>query len=249
MGHKRTLGSALAMFAAAAVLGACGQGSEPAPAGQSATQAPAEQAEASGITEGRLGPAVTADASQPGEQVLDEGGPFDTSADDESDERTGVGDASGCANATTVATAQNAAVIKAATLCLMNYERRRRGLRRLRLNSLLDLASIRHSRDMESRNYFAHDSLSGASFTDRVRRTGYFRGVSRWRAGENIAWGSGSFSTPKSIVRAWMNSPPHRRNLLSSVYVEVGVGVDPGVPVSGRTGGATITTDFGKTTS
>ena len=51
--------------------------------------------------------------------------------------------------------------------------------------------------------------------------------------GENIAWGSGSRSTPRSIVRAWMASDGHWANILSAAFRDIGIGVSPGAPVVG----------------
>lgn len=132
-----------------------------------------------------------------------------------------------------------------ATLCVLNAERDRHGLRPLRLHRRLSAAARRHARDMADQNYFDHTSLDGSSFVDRIRRAGYMRGASRWTVAENIAWGSGGQSTPRAIGRAWMNSPGHRANLLSSSYREIGVGVTPDTPMSGVRGGATYATDFG----
>ena len=131
------------------------------------------------------------------------------------------------------------------TLCLMNAERARRGLPRLRLNRRLSRAAARHSRDMVRRHYFAHDSLGGASFVDRIRRTGYLRSVRSWNVGENLAWGSGNRGTPEQIVRAWMNSPGHRTNILTGRFREVGIGVSEGAPVRVESPAATYTTNFG----
>jgi hypothetical protein len=39
--------------------------------------------------------------------------------------------------------------------------------------------------------------------------------------GENVAKG---YPTPEATVRAWMHSPGHRRNILSSRYTTIGVG-------------------------
>ena len=83
-----------------------------------------------------------------------------------------------------------------ATLCLLNGERSRRDLPRLRLNDRLSEAADRHSRDMVRNRYFSHDSLNGASFVDRIRRTGYLRSARSWSVGENLAWGSGNRGTP-----------------------------------------------------
>jgi uncharacterized protein YkwD len=131
-----------------------------------------------------------------------------------------------------------------ATLCQLNVERARRGLGPLRLNHRLSRAAVAHSRAMARRHFFSHDSLNGASFLDRIRRTGYLHGARRWYVGENIAYGSGRLQTPRSIGRAWMNSPGHRANILSRSFRAIGIGIAVGTPY-GR-GGATYTTDFGR---
>lgn len=132
-----------------------------------------------------------------------------------------------------------------ATLCLLNEERTSRGLPRLRLNDRLSNAAERHSRDMVQRTYFSHDSLSGLSFVDRIRRAGYLRSARSWSAGENLAWGSGTRGAPEQIMRAWMNSSGHRANILTGRFREVGIGVAEGAPVRVGSAAATYTTDFG----
>jgi uncharacterized protein YkwD len=131
-----------------------------------------------------------------------------------------------------------------ATLCVLNVERARHKLRPLRLNRKLTAAARRHSRAMARQRFFSHNSRNGASFVDRIRRTGYLTGVHSWTVGENIAYGSGNRSTPRAIGTAWMNSPPHRANVLSPSFRALGIGIASGTPVGGR--GATYTTDFGR---
>ena len=138
------------------------------------------------------------------------------------------------------------AALGRATLCLVNRERRRRGLRALRAERRLALAARRHAGDMVRHSYFAHNSRSGARFTSRIARAGYLRGAASWRAGENIAWGAGHRSTPRRIVRAWMNSPGHRANILNGGFRDLGVGVVAGAPVPGDYDvEATYVHDFG----
>jgi uncharacterized protein YkwD len=132
-----------------------------------------------------------------------------------------------------------------ATICLVNSERRQRGLHALELNRRLSRAAARHARDMVRRDYFSHDSLSGASFVDRIRHTGYLRGPRAWIVGENLAWGSGDRSSPAAIVDAWMHSPGHRANILQRRFREVGIGLAPGAPESVPGPAATYATDFG----
>ena len=132
------------------------------------------------------------------------------------------------------------------TLCLVNRERRRRGLVALRANKRLALAARRHARDMVRHTYFAHHSRSGAEFSSRIARAGYLRGAGSWWVGENLAWGGGLRSTPRRIVRSWMKSPSHRANVLDGRFRDLGVAVAAGVPVRARYGGgATYVHDFG----
>jgi uncharacterized protein YkwD len=135
-------------------------------------------------------------------------------------------------------------VLVRATLCVLNAERARHDLSPLRLNRKLSTAARRHSRAMVRERFFSHTSPGGATFVDRIRATGYLSGARSWSVGENIAYGSGSRSTPRSIGRAWMNSPGHRANILSESYRSIGIGIASGTPVGG--GGATYTTDFGR---
>jgi uncharacterized protein YkwD len=146
----------------------------------------------------------------------------------------------------TATTAGVAAVSPArdAVLCLVNAERRERGLPALRSNGDLERAAQRHSADMVDRRYFDHDSPSGTTVRDRVERTGYLKGVRRWSLGENIGWASRSISSPAGMVKAWMESPGHREIILTRAFREAGVGIAMGVP-SGRVSGATFTMDFG----
>src|SRR3954447_5620161 len=104
---------------------------------------------------------------------------------------------------------------RGATLCLLNRERRKHHLRRLHFNHRLALAGLRHARDMVKNDYFAHDAPSGQNFVQRIMQTDYVPASASWFLGENLAWGGQSASTPLEIVRAWMRSPGHRRNILT----------------------------------
>jgi uncharacterized protein YkwD len=132
------------------------------------------------------------------------------------------------------------------TLCLLNAQRSRRGLRKLRLSKRLSRAAKLHARDMVRRNFFSHSSLNGSSFLDRIRRTGYLRGAGSWMVGENLAWGAGRRSSPALTVRAWMHSPGHRRNILTPTFRHIGIGIVYGAPARvGRAQAATYATEFG----
>jgi uncharacterized protein YkwD len=151
-----------------------------------------------------------------------------------------------CSSASEAPAEAERVMLEQATLCLLNAQRARRGLRALRSSPKLARSARLHADDMEQRNYFSHMSLSGASFVDRIRGTGYLRGVRRWTLGENIGWGTGSRSTPHAVVDAWMDSPGHRAIILSTSYRDVGIGLATGAPIRRRGHrAATYASDFG----
>jgi uncharacterized protein YkwD len=131
-----------------------------------------------------------------------------------------------------------------AALCLVNQERTARGLTPLKANRRLGKAANGHASDMVSKNYFSHDSLSGGTFVDRIRKAGYMRRRGLPSLGEDLAWGSGELGTPREIVQGWMNSPGHRANILNPKFHEAGMGVAFG-DVGAGSDGITYALDFG----
>ena len=134
---------------------------------------------------------------------------------------------------------------KAALLCLLNAERRRRGLRPLRANRKLARAARAHARDMVRYRFFAHIGRGRTTPTQRLYRARYLPGRGRWAVGENLGFGTGAMTRPAAIHSAWMHSTLHRAAMLSRRFREVGFGIDPGIPFQSR--GATFTTDFATT--
>lgn len=153
-----------------------------------------------------------------------------------------------CADAAIIPTKTNSGHVRAATLCLINQERTSRGLAPLSSSRHLQKAATRYSQLMVSQRFFGHVSPGGSTLVKRVRKgTRYLRGARSWALGENLAWGSGPFSTPAHTVVAWMRSQGHRRNILTSRFRHIGIGIATGAPRS--TNGlqaATFTTDFGR---
>jgi uncharacterized protein YkwD len=135
--------------------------------------------------------------------------------------------------------------IARAIRCLINAERRSRGLRSLRPSARLSEAARRHSRDMVRRHYFSHTAPGGLTLPERIRRTGYMRAANDWFVGETLAWGTEARGTARSVVRAWMHSPQHRRVMMGRSFRDLGVGVARGVPYRHLAGGATYAVDFG----
>ena len=153
--------------------------------------------------------------------------------------------ASSCTSAAATPDATTPATVVTDTKCLLNEERAAHGLGALALDRRLTRAALGHSRAMVTQKYFAHDSQSGQRFSGRIAATGWMDDRARWTVGENIGWGSGSLALPREIMKAWMRSAGHRRNILDRGFRVVGIGVERGAPIVGVSNGITYTTDFG----
>lgn len=106
-------------------------------------------------------------------------------------------------------------------LLLTNEERQSNGLQVLQLNDQLSNAAALKAQNMFAEDYWAHFSPSGKSPWDFIHEAGY----NYTYAGENLARG---FTTASDVVNAWMASPEHRQNMLSSNYQDVGFAVAEG---------------------
>jgi uncharacterized protein YkwD len=147
-----------------------------------------------------------------------------------------------------VPTGEDLAGIRAATLCLVNRERAATGARPLQPNAGLQRAADSQAENMALDDYFGHLGPAGESLLARTRAVGYLSGSQvGYEVGENIAWGTLSFATPRAIVAAWMGSPGHRENILDPSYRDTAIGVAPQAPASLAHGqvGATYAQEFG----
>lgn len=106
-------------------------------------------------------------------------------------------------------------------LLLTNQERQNVGVLPLVINEKLSQAASAKAQDMFEYNYWAHTSPTGKTPWVFIKAAGY----SYVYAGENLARG---FTDPASVVKAWMASPDHRANMLSSNYQDVGFAVKLG---------------------
>jgi uncharacterized protein YkwD len=155
-----------------------------------------------------------------------------------------------CANADLVPTATNVAQVRGATLCLINRERTTRGRRALRQNRHLRRVAERYSRQMVRHGFFEHVGHDGSTVLSRIKNaTSYLQSAVGWSVGENLYWGSGRLATPAESVKAWINSPGHRRNMLNRRFRDIGIGIALGAPQNvGGSPSATYTTEFGTRT-
>jgi uncharacterized protein YkwD len=127
------------------------------------------------------------------------------------------------------------------SFALHNKQRINRGLRTFCVHPALQRAARAHSRDMIQRGYFSHDTRGGGTFEQRLRKFGY---TNYSLIAENIAGGSGSYGSPDSIMRSWMNSPGHRSNIINGRLREIGIGTYTGT-YKGYDNWTMYTADFG----
>ncbi len=104
---------------------------------------------------------------------------------------------------------------------LTNKERLNAGVSTLKYNSALNQAALAKATDMFENNYWAHVSPTGTEPWYFVTGSGY----KYLHAGENLAR---DFSNPTDVVKAWMASPTHRKNLLDDRYHDIGIAVVDG---------------------
>jgi uncharacterized protein YkwD len=100
---------------------------------------------------------------------------------------------------------------------LANSERKKAKLAPLKVDANLAKAARLHCANMAKQRVLSH-TLDKKGVSDRITAAGY-----TWsRCGENIAQGQ---RTSAEAVRAWMNSPGHRANILARNYPNIGVAV------------------------
>jgi uncharacterized protein (TIGR03000 family) len=114
-----------------------------------------------------------------------------------------------------------------------NAERKKKDLPELKPNPKLFLAARKHTENMVRLDKMAHE-LEGKKPSDRVKETGY----PGTYVGENVAYG---LRNAEDVMKGWMGSEGHRKNILEANYTEIGVGV-----VKGQNGALYFTQVFAK---
>lgn len=106
-------------------------------------------------------------------------------------------------------------------VALTNEERARAGCDALSVDEELSVAAVRQSHYMAATGDFGHFGWRGSTFLTRSRAVGY-----QAVASENVAFG---YSDTAEVMAAWMDSPPHRRNILNCDVKSFGAGVQQAV--------------------
>ena len=159
----------------------------------------------------------------------------------------GVGAAGANAAGTPVRTVLSVSQLESQVLGELNAVRRSHGLAPLRLSQPLSAAADAHSRAMGRFGFFSHESRDGSEFWARVKRWYGPDGYRRWSVGENLLWSSGQLSAGTAI-KMWMDSPAHRKNILTASWREVGLSAVAVAAAPGVYGGRNVvilTSDFG----
>jgi uncharacterized protein YkwD len=106
---------------------------------------------------------------------------------------------------------------------LVNQIRMEHGLGRLSPDGDLEYAADIHVYDCAQNDIMDHEGSDGSFVGDRVGQTAYgTRAVYALEIGENVSWGYASAAT---AVEGWMNSPPHRANILKEDWLDTGISV------------------------
>ncbi len=92
-----------------------------------------------------------------------------------------------------------------------NVERKKRGLRPLRMTECVKRFAYRHTKRMAARDRLYHQQLRPV-----------MRKCDARRAAENVAWGPSGMSA-RSVVKRWMKSSGHRRNILARQHGRIGI--------------------------
>jgi len=135
----------------------------------------------------------------------------------------------------------------------VNRVRQNYGLPQLDRDELLVTIARQHSDDMAHSHFFSHTNLQGEDPVERAKKLGWNkkkqRDANTWAVGpgENIymnnlydkivtikengitvkkqfLWNTDE-EIVQSTVQGWMDSPPHRKNILSPNYDQQGIGV------------------------
>jgi uncharacterized protein YkwD len=157
--------------------------------------------------------------------------------------------AAACADADLVPAADNLDRVEAATLCLINRERRAAQLVALRFSAALDRSAAFHSIEMVRYHFLAHEAPGHPPLLTRIRGYGYFDGVADGLYAENVGAGATTNGTAHALMDAWMASPPHRANVLYPKFRKVGIAavLAPRDPAFFADYPSTVyTTDFGR---
>jgi uncharacterized protein YkwD len=102
-----------------------------------------------------------------------------------------------------------------------NSAREENNVSRLASEKKLQAAAQKKAEDMAKNNYFAHTAPSGKNPWQWLDEENYIY----QKAGENLAV---NFENSSELIKGWLDSPSHKKNLLNENFKEVGIGIAQG---------------------
>ena len=131
------------------------------------------------------------------------------------------GEQSACKGAEKPSVSVSTAQVRKAFRCLVNERRAIHGASPVADSKNLQQAAQAHTVQMVKKGCLAHRCGNEPNLEERIRRSGYLDGASRWQYAENTGCGLSA----EAMVANWMASQFHRVNVLEKNFRDVGIGV------------------------
>ena len=117
---------------------------------------------------------------------------------------------------------QESSSFESILLYMINHARINNGIHSLNSNNALCSIAAQRSADMINRNYFSHNTPDGKNIFIILQE----KGIMYSAAGENMYFASPpSSAAADAAFSSWMNSGPHRENILNPNFYQAGIGV------------------------
>jgi len=125
--------------------------------------------------------------------------------------------------------AQKPADVEKAILTAANAYRAKNGAGKLARDATLDAIAQKHAQALARVDKFGDNDrnghiLDGKDFTDRAKAGGYKPAY----LAENVGWNKGFKDPAAKIMKDWIGSPPHRKNLVEKMANQTGIGAARG---------------------
>lgn len=103
----------------------------------------------------------------------------------------------------------------------VNVQRKKNNLPPLTWDDQVAEVARSHSQNMATRNFFSHTDPRLGELDERLKRKKV-----QWRmCGENIFYEKGYPNPVQAAVEGWMESPGHKKNILTPEFTHSGVGL------------------------
>ena len=127
-----------------------------------------------------------------------------------------------------------------ALLCLVNFARTHDGLEPVAFSNVLSTTAAAKAQDIVLCRDFSHEACGKPTF-QAADDIGY-----RGSLGENLYVAEGALVAPRLALDTWLNSPPHRENLLQPVWRTIGIALLPGANLDDIDDGVVWVNHFGR---